>query len=171
MDLLKWLESDRIVERKELDLTELSDAYQDDQGQPIKLPFRVNWTRDMKRARSEIRGESLRIGGRYKELVKEFAAEDCDEERRDQIQAEIAQLNEEARELAGRRIRLWSRILLLEEEELERLIAGLPEPHWSWVQQRVFELVFKWESEQQKKVNAPRSRGNSTEEKDGHQTS
>ena len=69
----------KVVVKRELDLTELDEAYTDD-GKPIKLPYRVNWPRGIKQERHELRQETFDIQQGIKGLEEAFKGEPTEEQ-------------------------------------------------------------------------------------------
>lgn len=62
-DLVKALRA--AVVMRELDLSELDEAYRDSSGQPLLLLFRANWTRGQKKRRWEL---ALELDGFHKQM-------------------------------------------------------------------------------------------------------
>lgn len=141
-----------VVVRGELDLTELEEGYVDEEGEPLRLPFRLNWTRGQKERQRELQGETVELQRLYVKL--KGLVEDAEAWRKAKGEADRAS-EENWRHWAE----WWAGILLLETEEVVALADGIPERHWVWITARVASRATEYEEGALKKAPGGRSHG------------
>ena len=130
------------VKTGEVDLSELDEMYRDDEGKPLVIPFRINWTTGQERQRyilsSELNQIRLRMGR---------AEEDT-----------IEALSEAAEKNAQGWLDWWAGVFMVELEEVRELQDALPPAHWEWLTAKIIELEQQYRQAETKKVLAVPSR-------------
>ena len=148
----------KVLVTDELDLSELDESYVevDEEGNehPIKLPFRLNWTRGLKERRHDLRKELFAI---------QDALRDADDD-------EIEALNKRADAYADKAMAWWADVLLMDVDEVRAIQGAIPDGHWQWIAGQIVRRVGEYEEDAVKKAHAAPS-PTSGEQGQGRQTS
>ena len=143
----------KVLVTDELDLSELDESYVAD-GEPIKLLFRLNWTRGLKERRHDLRKELFAI---------QDALRDADDD-------EIEALNKRADAYADKAMAWWADVLLMDVDEVRAIQGAIPDGHWQWITGQIVRRVGEYEEDAVKKAHVAPS-PTSGEQGQGRQTS
>jgi hypothetical protein len=136
----------KVVVKRELDLSELDEAYtytdEDGNKHPIKLPFCVNWPRRIKKQMHDLRHEVFEI---------QQALEDIDADAEDAEERAEA-LSARADNVAQDWIEWWAEVLMMEPAEVGQLQAAVPGGHWDWITGQIRQRVGAYEADATKKA-------------------
>ncbi len=139
----------KVVVTDNLDLSELdgSYTYQDEEGDehPIKLPFRLNWTRGLKERRRDLRKETFAVQNALRELDSED-------------KAKVDELNERAEAVTDQWAAWWADVLMMGVDEVEALKDAIPDGHWDWITGQIVRHVSEYELDAVKKASVRPSR-------------
>jgi len=149
-ELIRALQA--VVVRGMLDLSECDEAYRDEAGSGLQLPFRLNWTRGQKERQRALGEETLGaqcLFARAGDLAK---GED-----HEGWQKAMDEGNRLSVETQRHWMEWWGGILLMTAEECTALCDSLPDQHWMWVTAQVAARAREYEEEAVKKAGGPRS--------------
>lgn len=139
-----------VMVRGELDLSELEEKYRDAEGEGLRIPFRLNWTRRQKERQRELQQETLALQERYVRL--KGLVED-----REAWWEEKREADKEGEENWRHWAEWWAGILLMEMDEVVALADAIPEQHWVWITAQVAMRAGEYEKGMVKKANDERS--------------